>query len=368
MKKVVYLFIIVAIIASCKTKGSQFVIKAKIAGAENSTFVLQERAGNKYIILDSAIVKKGQFTMRGVIDYPKIVVLMDREKRKGLSFYLENSEISITGHVDSLNKAKISGSKTYDDYLAYQTAILLFNNRNAKLNQDYKAAEAAGDKSKMTELEKGSEQIYNEKTVFNREFIKNHLTSYIIPDLLYSISSDLDVNELDSILNSLDPNISGIQTIKDLKEHVAMMKIVDVGKKAPDFTLNDVNDKPVALSSRIGKSKLLLVDFWAAWCGPCRNENPNVVKVYKEFNKKGFDIFSVSLDRTKEDWVKAIAEDKLTWTHVSDLQYWNCAAAKLYAVNAIPANFLLDEKGTIIARNLRGNNLYDKVNEVLGGK
>ena len=143
------------------------------------------------------------------------------------------------------------------------------------------------------------------------------------------------------------------------------MKVVSVGQKAPDFTLNDVNDNPVPLSSKIG-TKLLLIDFWAAWCGPCRGENPNVVKVYNEFHKKGFDVFGVSLDRTKEEWVKAIADDKLKWTHVSDLQEWNSAAARLYVINSIPANFLLDETGTIIARNLRGEELYNKVNEILG--
>jgi peroxiredoxin len=143
------------------------------------------------------------------------------------------------------------------------------------------------------------------------------------------------------------------------------MKAVSVGKKAPDFTMNDVAGNPVSLSSKFG-AKLLLVDFWAAWCGPCRQENPNVVKVYNEFKKKGFDIFGVSLDRSKDDWVKAIADDKLSWTHVSDLQYWSNAAAKMYAVNSIPANFLLDETGTIIARNLRGEDLRNKVIELLG--
>jgi peroxiredoxin len=142
---------------------------------------------------------------------------------------------------------------------------------------------------------------------------------------------------------------------------------VAVGQKAPDFTLNDAEGKPVALYSKIG-SKLLLIDFWAAWCRPCRQENPNVVKVYGEFHKKGFDVVGVSLDHEKDAWIKAISDDKLTWTHLSDLQFWNNAAAKLYAVNSIPANFLLDETGKIIGKNLRGKDLYDKVNEVLGGK
>ena len=169
------------------------------------------------------------------------------------------------------------------------------------------------------------------------------------------------------MINGLDTSIAKLPMIKDLKDRVAVMKSVSIGQKAPDFTMNDPNGNPVSLSSKIG-SKLLLIDFWAAWCNPCRQENPNVVKIYNQFHKKGFDIFGVSLDRTKDDWVKAIESDKLDWTQVSDLQFWNNAAAKLYAVNAIPANFLLDETGTIIGKNLRGEDLYNKVNEVLGSK
>ena len=111
--------------------------------------------------------------------------------------------------------------------------------------------------------------------------------------------------------------------------------------------------------------KILLIDFWAAWCGPCRGENPNVVAVYNDFHDKGFDVLGVSLDNNKEDWVQAIADDKLAWTHVSDLQYWSNAAAKLYAVNSIPANFLIDAEGKILAKGLRGDDLREKVAELL---
>jgi peroxiredoxin len=204
-------------------------------------------------------------------------------------------------------------------------------------------------------------------TALQKEFIKNHPASYVTPSILRSISYEMDADELEAAVNAVDTNIAKLEIIKDLKERVITMKAVAVGQKAPDFTLDDVNGNPVSLYSKIG-SKLLLIDFWAAWCGPCRQENPNLVKVYNAFHKKGFDVFGVSLDRSKDDWVKAIADDKLTWTHVSDLQYWNNAAAKLYAVNSIPANFLLDETGTIVGRNLRGDALYNKVNEVLGGK
>jgi peroxiredoxin len=204
-------------------------------------------------------------------------------------------------------------------------------------------------------------------TNLQKNFVINNPKSYVTPSLLGSLSYEMEADEIETMINGLDTAVAAIPQIKNLKERVAVMKTVSVGHKAPDFNMNDVNGNPVALSSKIG-SKLLLVDFWAAWCGPCRQENPNVVEVYNEFHKKGFDVFGVSLDRKKEDWIKAIGDDKLTWTHVSDLQYWNNSAARIYAVNSIPSNFLLDETGTIIGKNLRGESLRNKVNEVLGGE
>jgi peroxiredoxin len=276
----------------------------------------------------------------------------------------------ISGNIDSLFNAKITGSKTQDEYTAFQATLKSLNEKNSALYEEYSAAKKAGDKAKMAEIEKKSDEVYAEQTAMTKDYVKKNPASYFTPTLLSSLSYELDANEIEALINALDTSVAKVPVITDLKAKVAIMKTVAVGQKAPDFTLNDVNDKPVALSSKIGKSKLLLVDFWASWCGPCRNENPNVVKAWTEYNKKGFDIFSVSLDREgeKDKWLQAIKDDKLTWTHVSDLKYWNCAAAKLYAVSSIPANFLLDETGTIIARNLRGEELGKKVKELLAAK
>jgi peroxiredoxin len=366
MKKLIYLFI-GAILVSCSSK-PHYTVTGKIEGSDSITFYLQKREAGKTISIDSAVSKKGSFRMNaGAVAYPQMIQLVAGNTRKRTSFYLENSEITITGTLDSLFKAKVTGSKTHDEYLTFVASNKSLSDNYSKIVIKFQAANQSGDAANLAILQKQMDSIEVAMTDLQKNFVKNNPKSYVSPSILVGLSYEMEADEIESMINGLDTSIVALPQMKDLKARVSVMKAVSVGQKAPDFTLNDVDGNPVALSSKIG-SKLLLVDFWAAWCQPCRQENPNVVKIYNEFHKKGFDVFGVSLDRTKEDWVKAIAGDKLTWTHVSDLKWWNNAAAKLYAVQAIPANFLLDENGTIIGRNLRGADLYNKVNEVLGGK
>jgi peroxiredoxin len=367
MKKISYAIIATILLTACSSE-PHYVVKGNIDGSDSVTFYLQKREAGKIINIDSAISKNGVFTMKGgKIDYPQMVQLIAGNTRKRTSFYLENSDITIKGTIDSLFNASITGSKTQDQYKTFLESNKPLTDIYSKLYVDYQAASRAGDAARVASLEKKADSIQTEMTTLEKNFIKNNPSSYVTPSLLVSLSYEMDAPEIESMINGLDTSIAKLPMIKDLKDRVAVMKSVSIGQKAPDFTMNDPNGNPVSLSSKIG-SKLLLIDFWAAWCNPCRQENPNVVKIYNQFHKKGFDIFGVSLDRTKDDWVKAIDSDKLDWTQVSDLQFWNNAAAKLYAVNAIPANFLLDETGTIIGKNLRGEDLYNKVNEVLGSK
>jgi peroxiredoxin len=367
MKKIIYLLVFTTIIAACSTK-PHYVVKGKIIGSDSITFYLQKREAGKTITIDSAVSRKGSFTMKGgPVEFPQLIQLVAGDTRKRTSFYLENSEITITGSLDSLFKAVISGSKTQDEYKSFVDSNKPLSEKYSKTYIEYQEASKAGDTSRVKQLEKQADSIQVEMTSLQKNFVHNNPASYVSPSILGSLSYEMEAEEIESMINGLDTAIAAIPQITSLKERVKVMKSVSVGQKAPDFSMNDVNGNPISLSSKIGP-KLLLLDFWAAWCGPCRQENPNVVKIYTEFNKKGFDVFGVSLDQKKEDWIKAIADDKLTWTHVSDLQYWNNSAAKIYAVNSIPSNFLLDETGTIIGRNLRGPALYNKVNEILGGK
>ena len=367
MKKIIYLTGFVIIMYACSSE-PHYTIIGKIDGSDSITFLLQKRDAGKIITIDSALSKKGSFKMKGgAVDYPQMIQLVAKGKSMRTSFFIENSEITIAGRLDSLFNAKITGSKTQNEYQSLINSNKILSDRYSKIYIDYQAAARVENTSRVVELEKEAETIQNEMTALQKDFVRNNPGSYVAPSILNSLSGELEAGEIESYINAMDTNVARIPVIISLKERVALLKAVAVGQKAPDFSLSDINGNQVTLSAKIG-SKLLLVDFWAAWCGPCRQENPNVVKVYNEFNKKGFDVFGVSLDQTKEAWLKAIADDKLTWTHVSDLQYWNNTAAKMYAVNSIPANFLLDETGTIIARNLRGEALYNKVNEILGTK
>ena len=169
-------------------------------------------------------------------------------------------------------------------------------------------------------------------------------------------------------LGNLDPKLDSIPSIIDLKVKIEKLKTVAIGQIAPDFTQNDPEGNPVKFSDIYSKNELTLLDFWAAWCGPCRGENPNVVAVYNDYKDKGFTVFGVSLDREKDAWLKAIEDDGLTWTHVSDLSYWQNAAAQLYAVSSIPHSLLVDKTGKIIAKDKREDELRKAVSEFLEAK
>jgi peroxiredoxin len=364
MKKIIYLLVVMVLMAACSSE-PHYVVKGKIKGSDSITFYLQKREAGKIVTLDSAVSKKGSFKMKGgAVDYPELIQLVAGNTRKRTAFYLENAEITISGTLDSLFRAKIEGSKTQDEYRSFVDSNKPLSEKYSKTYIEYQAASQAGNFAKVEQLNKRTDSIQKEMINLQKNFVKNNPASYVSPSILGSLSIEMEADEIESMINGLDTAIAATPQIRSLKERVAVMKSVAVGQKAPDFTMDDVDGNPVALSSKTG-AKLLLIDFWAAWCVPCRKENPNVVKVYNEFRKKGFDVFGVSLDRTKDEWVKAIAVDKLTWTQVID---FNGTVAKMYAVNAIPANFLLDETGTIIARNLRGDALFSKVKEILEKK
>jgi len=329
-------------------------------------------------INDSAKVAQGKYSFTGNIPEPMQASIRARykeapgtrgminRKRDVAMLFLEPGTIAIAS-VDSFANVTVTGSKADIEFRKLQALEKPYSEKLDKLYTRYAEARKNKDEAAMKSLEKiidSTDSDANERIYAS--YVKKNPNS---PLALFALQNwagyDIDPVKVEPVFNSLPAAARNLPSGKSLAEKIAVAKKTGVGQLAMDFTQNDTSGAPVTLSSLRGK--YLLVDFWASWCGPCRAENPNVVKAYEQYKDKGFSILSVSLDQpnAKEKWLKAIHDDGLRWTHVSDLQFWNNAVAKLYGIQAIPQNLLLDPQGKIIAKNLRGDALTQKLSEVL---
>ena len=375
MRSLIFFVLFSTLLCSCKnnplanadgtTTDSTFVITGKMEGADTGKIIFVHReADNK--IFDTAILTKGAFELKGKVTggmaaYNCFVEGKDDDR---LEILMENKKITIAAKSDSLEKAIITGSASQTDYDLLKQQTKLANEGMEKIMAQEKAADVNGT---LKNVEDSLDKIYmaydSLKQMQIAAFAKEHTKSLAAA---YAVSRNLLIEPkleiIEPVYMAFDSTVQQSRFGKTISETIAAIKRTAVGVVAPDFTMNDKDDKPVALSSTRGK--IVLVDFWASWCGPCRRENPNVVKAYAKFHAKGFNILGVSLDKDKDKWVEAIAKDKLTWQHVSDLKGWGNEAAKAYGIRAIPANVLLDKDGKILAKNLRGEELTKKLEEL----
>lgn len=377
MKKIFFYILALCPLIAAAQNG-KFTVKAQV-GHLNSpakAFLLYQLGANK--VLDSATVTNGSFTFTGTLLNPVSAVIVMDPKGTGLeklgqtadhlSLYLENGQINLTG-TDSVARAQITGSAINDDNkkLSAQLAEV-----NAKAQKVVDAANAApADEQKTAEFQNSVQAklkvLQNEQQGVLKSFITNNPKSYLS---LLAISSlggpSADAAIMEPLYAGLDQSLKDTEAGRSLNISIEALKATAIGAFAPDFTQNDANGTPVKLSSFRGK--YVLIDFWASWCGPCRQENPNVVKAYNKYKAKNFTILGVSLDRPdgKADWLAAIKTDGLAWTQVSDLQFWDNSVAALYFVRSIPQNFLIGPDGKIVAKNLRGDDLDNKLAEIFG--
>lgn len=337
-------------------------IEASIVGAEGKA-ILARPAGRQLEGIDTVDVKDGKFIFTGKAEKEELALVQLGEGMQAKYFYvfLENAQITVDGKIDSTQNATVKGGINNDVWSLFSEKNKVFQKTSAELGQRYQKADAESKTLIENEYKEIQKKFTTKLSTLVKENNKAVASVFITANMLHS---QLEFAELKAVVENFDPSLAENESVKKMKEEIVKMENVQIGKVAPDFTLNNLEGTPVKLSSLYGKG-YILIDFWAAWCRPCRAENPNVVEAYNKYSAKGFEIVGVSLDKTQKEWEEAVAKDGLTWINVSDLKYWDSAAAQLYAVKSIPFNLLLDKDGKIIAKNLRGEELHSKLAELL---
>lgn len=375
MKKIILSLSILMVLAACNQNPEGFTIEGTLTGEiENGTKVFLRKQGENRqpIDVDTTEVQDGKFVFTGKADSPEINYIFVDQLQGYTAVVIENGEIEFSAQKDSLGLAKVKGTPQNELFAKYLKKAQAMSKQAMAIQQDMQAANTSKNEASMSSLQEEMQDFQEEYKGFELDFIKenpNALISVLLLDKAIATKM-VEPSEVQGIFDSFTSEMKETTAAKRisnqleaLKEKAERAKSTEVGAKAPEFTAPGVDGDQLALKDMMGK--VTLVDFWAAWCRPCRAENPNVVAVYKKYHGKGLNIVGVSLDRKAEDWKKAIADDGLTWNHVSHVQYFNDPIAKLYNVDAIPAAFLLDENGVIVAKNLRGPALEAKVAELL---
>ncbi len=348
----------------------EFQVIGKAAGLDGQTIVFRKQDPNLgLVVVDSAKVTNGKFLWKGKIAEPELYFAEIKGSENRVVFILEGGKIELNILKDSVGSSIIGGTQNNIDFQNFNAKAMSISKKIQKFqetnNERMQQAQKSNDTATVNSLRKEFGNYQKELMNLAADFPKKNPKSFIsvlFVDNMFN-SPKIDINEIKTVFNNLDPKLRATKPGLAVAKKIQDYKSVSVGDIAPDFSAKSPDGKTISLKESLGK--VTIIDFWASWCGPCRVENPNVVKLYNEFHGKGLNIIGVSLDRDETKWKDAIAKDQLTWPHVSNLLFWDDPIAVLYGVKSIPATFILDEKGKIIARDLRGEELRAKIASIL---
>jgi peroxiredoxin len=347
------------------TKG--FTIKGELTGLKDGDKVMLIRSIDQRK-MDTVFqtVKNNKFELKGTVkNGADFYSLRVENKRIRYNAFLDNSSMVLKGDAEDLSKVTLSGSTAHDDYLRYTATVAPTIAKIRLLNKEYRDASTAKNEELVKNISKQFDELEGEQTKLTDEFIRKNPQSFYTANLIFN--GEIEPSVTEPIYNGLSKAVKASTYGIKVKERLADLSRVAVGIKAPDFSALTPEGTTLSLNEVVKKGKYTLIDFWASWCGPCRQENPNVVAAYAKFHEKGLNILGVSLDKAEgaAAWKKAIANDQLTWYQISDLKYWESPMVKLYAIRGIPHSVLVDANGIIVAKDLRGKALHDKLEKLL---
>ncbi|HEY0272741.1 MAG TPA: TlpA disulfide reductase family protein [Chitinophaga sp.] len=346
-------------LAACTTPAAKKAsITASLTGLKDSVVYISIPVGDS-AKTDTVPVKDGHFTWQGTITEPENIYIATAQRY--IELYMEHADVQIQGNMDSIEQIKITGSKTQEEYDAYRASLADITAQEDTLYGSYDAVK--NNETAKAALEARLDSLRTLAHARTDAYIKAHPGSVLSVNLIADRAVMGEYAPLDSLYQLLTPAAKQLDAAKRLATRLAVLKKSAIGQPFLDFTQNDVNGKPVHLSDY--KGKYVLLDFWASWCGPCRAENPNVLKTYNRFKDKNFTVVGVSLDESADKWKEAIAQDKMPWMQVSDLKGWRNEVAAQYGIQAIPCSFLIDPNGIILAKGLRGEALPAKLATLL---